>query len=80
MNETYYKISEKDLLSLLRSRVELTLLHWGGVDNWSWYGEGWDTFLREWAKELNPEEDFEDEEYIEQDWIAEMLLNTYEKL
>ena len=31
----YYKISEKELIDLLVSQLELNQLQWSGVDNWT---------------------------------------------
>lgn len=38
--EKYYKISETRLEELLKAELELDQLNAGGVDNWTWYGEG----------------------------------------
>lgn len=38
MSETV-TISKEEYKRLLRSQLELSALHAGGVDNWEWYGE-----------------------------------------
>lgn len=42
--EKYYKIAEKQLISLYAASMKLEALECGGVDNWNWYGES----LRDW--------------------------------
>lgn len=41
----YRIIEEKTLLDLLASSLRLRALEADGVDNWSWYGEGFREFL-----------------------------------
>ena len=48
-----YIIDEKTLKHLLARDNELTYLECAGVDNWSYYGEGRDDFIREELEELN---------------------------
>ena len=44
-----YIISKDRLLELLEAESRLQVLEGDGVDNWSWYMEGRDDFLREMA-------------------------------
>lgn len=45
MEEHFYKISEKDLIKLLKRDHILSCLEQGGVDNWSWYMYNRDEYL-----------------------------------
>ena len=54
-SNTYYKISKETLLNSLAARLELDQLVWSGVDNWSWYGEGYQEFMKEKASDYMPE-------------------------
>jgi hypothetical protein len=47
-NETYYKVSKADLLSLLKDAAKLAVLEADGVDNWTWYMEGRTECFKEW--------------------------------
>ena len=57
-----YLIEEKDLIELLSNSLRLEALERDGVDNWSWYGEGFREFLKEIAEEnsviINEDSDF----------------------
>lgn len=64
--EKYYKIGESELIELLAGQVELEALNAGGVDNWEWYGVGFDEVRREYGPNC---EDFED--------CARILLSDY---
>ena len=48
----FYKISEEELIRLLARSMELACLEGDGVDNWNYYGEGFEQDKEEWAKEL----------------------------
>lgn len=48
----FYKISEEELINLLARSMRLSCLENDGVDNWSYYGEGFEQDQEEWAKEL----------------------------
>ena len=78
MNEKYYKISQTELLDLLKVKSMLTALEFGGVDNWSWYDESTRNFLDSYKENniLNlPEEDLEDFYF---DDIAKIEIDKYE--
>jgi hypothetical protein len=47
-NETYYKVSKTDLLSLLKDAAKLAVLEADGVDNWWGYMEGKEECFHEW--------------------------------
>ena len=49
----YYKISEEQLVSLLARSMLLNCLENDGVDNWGYYGEGFNGDITQWAQELN---------------------------
>lgn len=80
----YYKISEEELKSLLVSQLELNQLQCSGVDNWSWYGEGYREFMKEEASEYLTKEELEKEpDYvIDAEYVADLILNSgrYEKI
>ena len=46
-----YLIEEKDLIELLSNSLRLEALERDGVDNWTWYGDGFRDFLKEIAEE-----------------------------
>ena len=48
----YYKISEEELIRLLARSMRLACLENDGVDNWNYYGEGFEQDQEEWAKGL----------------------------
>lgn len=54
--ETFYVISEENLLSLLNAERELNALECAGVDNWISYPYRYDDFNKEeypkWTREL----------------------------
>ena len=74
--ETYYKISKTQLLDLLRDSIELGMLEAGGVDNWSWYGEGREEYYA-YLLNITPEEA---EEYSSWDVAQKMLEDNYEEV
>lgn len=80
----YYKISEKELEGLLASQLELNQLQWSGVDNWSWYGEGYGDFMKEKASEYLTKEEIEEKtnELIDSTFVADLILNSgrYEEI
>ena len=79
----YYKISEKELKDLLASQLELNQLQWSGVDNWSWYGEGYGDFMKEEASEYLTKEEIEEEsDEIDSMFVADLILNSgrYEEI
>ena len=67
----FYKISEKDLLRLLKDAYRFQALECGGVDNWEWYSASFGDFIEMCNKDDNTEyEDIEE--------IAEASLKYYE--
>lgn len=70
----YYLINEKRLKELLIAEMKLIELERDGVDNWEWYGEGRENYLKELATgyelEYNEELEYED--------IAEKDLENFE--
>lgn len=51
-------ISENELRYLVRCRCELEALQSGGVDNWSWYSESIDNYVKDYfdLEENKPED------------------------
>lgn len=77
-SNTYYKISKETLLNLLAARLELNQLEWSGVDNWSWYGEGYQEFMKEEASDYISEEEIPED--IDAEYVAKLMLNDYEEI
>lgn len=73
-----YIVSEKRLKKLLAAELEFQQLEAGGVDNWSWYGEGREEFLLEAIDGRVPEEELPED--IDYEYVAELNLSDYEKL
>ena len=48
----FYKISEEQLIGLLRDSMLLKCLEEDGVDNWGYYGEGFETDKTIWAAKV----------------------------
>ena len=66
----YYKISEDELRELLENYLELSMLNWDGVDNWSWYGASRRDIIEEFIPDSDKDITFSN--------IAEILLKDYE--
>ena len=47
MENILYILTPKELEELLTAKYELSALHRGGVDNWTWYGESLNSRLKE---------------------------------
>lgn len=77
-SNTYYKISKETLLNLLTARLELNQLEWSGVDNWSWYGEGYREFMKEEASDYISEEEIPED--IDAEYVAKLMLKNYEEI
>lgn len=77
-SNTYYKISKETLLNLLAARLELNQLECSGVDNWSWYGEGYQEFMKEEASDYISEEEIP--ENIDAEDVAKLMLRDYEEI
>lgn len=77
-SNTYYKISKETLLNLLTARLELNQLECSGVNNWSWYGEGYQEFMKEEASDYISEEEIPED--IDAEYVAELMLKDYEEI
>lgn len=77
-SNTYYKISKETLLNLLAARLELDQLIYSGVDNWSWYGEGYQEFMKEEASDYISEEEIPED--IDAEYVAELMLRDYKEI
>lgn len=77
-SNTYYKISKETLLNLLAARLELDQLICSGVDNWSWYGEGYQEFMKEEASDYISEEEIPED--IDAEYVAKLMLKDYEEI
>lgn len=74
--EKYYKISENELIELLATSIKMDALDRDGVDNWSWYGEGFQDMIKEYFPEAK-EEEIEDLDFHD---CAKTLLTDYIKV
>lgn len=77
-SNTYYKISKETLLNLLTARLELNQLECSGVNNWSWYGEGYQEFMKEEASDYISEEEIPED--IDAEYVAKLMLKDYEEI
>ena len=77
-SNTYYKISKETLLNLLAARLELDQLEYSGVDNWSWYGEGYQEFMKEEASDYISEKEIPED--IDAKYVAKLMLKDYEEI
>lgn len=77
-SNTYYKISKETLLNLLTARLELNQLECSGVDNWSWYGEGYQEFMKEEASDYISEKEIPED--INAEYVAELMLIDYKEI
>lgn len=77
-SNTYYKISKETLLNLLTARLELNQLECSGVDNWSWYGEGYQEFMKEEASDYIPKKEMPED--IDAEYVAKLMLKDYEEI
>lgn len=77
-SNTYYKISKETLLNLLAARLELNQLEYSGVDNWSWYGEGYQEFMKEEVSDYISEKEIPED--IDAEYVAKLMLRDYEEI
>lgn len=54
--EKYYKISESELIELIATSIKMDALNRDGVDNWTWYGEGFQDMIKEYFPNATEEE------------------------
>lgn len=70
----YFKISEDELITLLKNNHMLEALQQAGVDNWNWYGDALNNYLSFYKYDPDGELsdfDFEDLAYCDLDRYAE---------
>jgi len=72
--EKYYKISEEKLRDLLDAYYRLVALERGGVDNWSWYSDSMEDFIKSY-NEKNPNSQVK---YVEE--IANIEIENYDTI
>lgn len=70
MKQKKYIISENKLRQLLKDEIKLEALEYGGVDNWEWYGDS----IQDYLKECNFEEI---EDLIEKELQNYSLVEEY---
>ena len=84
----YCLVRKEELEELLEAQEKLTALESGGVDNWSWYSDSLNDYLKEdweanketYMKFFNIAESDEDFKYdFTFETIAEYLVEQYEK-
>lgn len=83
-NETV-QISKGSLIRLMSDSIQLRILESDGVDNWTWYMEGSDTYVedflndnpdfKEWFKKSVGEDDIDDY-YIDYETVARFIVET----
>lgn len=83
-NETV-QISKGSLIRLMSDSIQLSILESDGVDNWTWYMESLDTYVRdflndnsdfeEWLRESVGEDDIDDY-YIDYETVARFIVET----
>lgn len=81
-NSTYseknYKVPKEVLLNLLSARLELNQLECSGVDNWTWYGEGYKEFMEEEASAYVSKEEMPKD--INSEYVAKFMLEDFEEV
>ena len=81
-NSTYseknYKVPKEVLLNLLSARLELNQLECSGVDNWTWYGEGYKEFMEEEASAYVSKEEMTKD--INSEYVAKFMLEDFEEV
>lgn len=45
--QKYVKISVDELAELIEAKEELSALNCGGVDNWEWYGDCFESYIED---------------------------------
>ena len=73
MATKYRLVPEKTLLLLIENSLRLNALESGGVDNWTWYGDSFNSFLSRY----NPGLDFDDDNFMDFTAIAEQEVKGY---
>ena len=83
-NETV-QISKGSLIRLMSDSIQLGILESDGVDNWTWYMESSDTYVKdflndnpdfkEWFRENVGEDDIDDY-YIDYETVARFIVET----
>ena len=74
-----YLISEKELKEMLYAVNSLQALEWGGVDNWSWYGESFSDYAEYYIEDNKLNKD-EINENFNIDDIVELEIKKYEEV
>ena len=77
--EKKYLISEKELKEMLYAVNSLQALEWGGVDNWSWYGESFSDYVEYYIEDNKLNKD-EINENFNIDDIVELEIKKYEEV
>ena len=78
MEKKKYIVEEDKLIALLASYYKLRALESGGVDNWSWYSEA----CNDWLKSVRPPNLEEDEawEYGFEEFAKDVIPTIYEEV
>ena len=67
-------LTETGFKNIYRGYLKYIALQSGGVDNWEWYGDSLNAFLRDWYFEKHPdrtEEDLNNEECYDFDDVVD---------
>ena len=88
-NIEYCLVPKEELKELLAAQDKLAALEYGGVDNWSWYSDSLNDYLKEdWKENKEAYMKFfniteSDKDFFEYNFtfktIAEYLVEQYEK-
>ena len=79
MKEKKYLISEKELKEMLYAVNLLQALEWGGVDNWSWYGESCSDYVEHYIED-NQLNEKEIDKNFNMDDIVELEMKRYKEV
>ena len=73
-----YLISESELTTILANHYKLIALECGGVDNWSWYSDA----CNDWLKDVRPADLDEDEawDYGFEEFAADIIPSKYKEV
>ena len=74
----FFKISEQDLIYLIKCRAKLEALEAGGVDNWNYYDEAQDEYLEDYFSYCDPE--FFNDNILTFDMLADEEINKFEEV
>lgn len=75
----YCLVEKEELIRLLEASTIYYALTFGGVDNWSWYGDSINNYIKNFCKNNNIDLDDEKYEYFDIYDIACLMAEGYEE-